>query len=268
MGRLSDDDERLENILRGLGAELDATGPDTAEFVEDLDAAYPEVPVDRATEARHIAAMVEAAQIVASDGPVVRAAVRHSELSGRSGWRPVLGGAFRSIAVRIAAALVAFLTAFSGFAVAGALPDAVQSAVADLAGAVGIELPDPQPVHSNEVEVVDVTREPGVEAPDLHDKGQLSDEHGTDVDNHQNKDAENQRKDPDEQGKDADDQGIDGAEDSHGGSAADQRNDAHDRSKARTSRGMTRTTRVRAETPGLRTKGQDEAEVQDNQDLL
>jgi hypothetical protein len=200
---------------------------DLAGFVEDLRVAYPDAPVDEATEARHVAAMVRAAHLSARRGdPVPRAAARRPEPTGRLRWRRIPVLSLRSTTAKIAAVVVVFLTAFSGLAVSGVLPDSVQSVVADLADAVGVELPDP-----DEPDVADDQGDADVDDPEVEDQGD-ADVDDPDVDD-QGEDTGDDQGETDQGEDTGDDQGETDQGDVDVGEpeVEDQGQDAHDKSE-------------------------------------
>jgi hypothetical protein len=129
---------------------LDPEGPreaeDLAEFLGDLRLAFPKLRVEPRDERAHLAAMVEAARLLAGTG---EASARSTSETNRPGdqasglskprrRRPM----FKTRASKIAVVAVAAVTSLGGLATAGALPRPVQHTVASLADAVGVNLPD------------------------------------------------------------------------------------------------------------------------------
>ncbi len=126
-------DKKLDALLAGRDpAPGDEMAAELALMLDEVRAAFPAVVVSEQVEDAHIARIVEAAESVA---PVTApmAPARSSFLDRmRAG-----------LSRRVAAASLAFTAAFGGAAYAGALPDPVQRAVSNAAGAVGVELPKP-----------------------------------------------------------------------------------------------------------------------------
>jgi hypothetical protein len=129
---------------------LDPEGPreaeDLAEFLGDLRLAFPKLRLEPRDERAHLAAMVEAARLLAGTG---EASARSTSETNRPGdqasglskprrRRPM----FKTRASKIAVVAVAAVTSLGGLATAGALPRPVQHTVASLADAVGVNLPD------------------------------------------------------------------------------------------------------------------------------
>jgi hypothetical protein len=129
---------------------LDPEGPreaeDLAGFLGDLRLAFPKLRVEPRDERAHLAAMVEAARLLAGTG---EASARSTSETNRPGdqasglskprrRRPM----FKTRASKIAVVAVAAVTSLGGLATAGALPRPVQHTVASLADAVGVNLPD------------------------------------------------------------------------------------------------------------------------------
>lgn len=122
----------LDRLLSGRvpagGGELD----DLTSFFRDLGHAFPQPRVE-ALEAEHLTAMMAVAEEIRQD-QALAPATKQPQQSVTSRHLFALR---RKIAVGSAAAL----SAFSGMAVAGVLPPPIQTAVADTAGNVGIDLP-------------------------------------------------------------------------------------------------------------------------------
>lgn len=150
MSRFHDiSDSDLEAVLAGRVPADDERLGDIAHFAQDLDEAYP-LPSTEHCEDAHVAAMLEAAQLVAvksdpvarpaskADGPVVQ--VSELPKPRRSRVMKSLVGA--PLWAKITASALAVLMSFTGVAVAGVLPDPVQGVVHDAADAVGIDIPD------------------------------------------------------------------------------------------------------------------------------
>jgi len=134
--KLSDQD--IERLLAGKAVAGDGEHEELAAFVRTL-SAFAKAP-DGATEARHLRAMMEAAR-----------ASRASDTQSRS-EEPIAGVSQRrklvqrnplsSLAAKLVLAGVVVLALFSGAASAGILPNGVQKPVADVAGNVGLSIPD------------------------------------------------------------------------------------------------------------------------------
>ena len=123
-----DIDRLLSGRMPAAGAAMD----DLTSFFGDLDQAFPRPQIET-LEARHVAAMMDAAAETAVAGSFVSASAE-AQPSKTSRY-------ISSIKRKVVAGSVAGLTAFSGMAVAGVLPPSVQRGVADAAGQVGIDLP-------------------------------------------------------------------------------------------------------------------------------
>lgn len=135
------DDRLVDRLLAG---DDNVQDPQLAAFVRDVRAVYT-TPPDVATEARHVAAMVETAHLLTDKGdPVARPASKahgpDSQASGLPTRRRIVQGQFQRLSVRFAVGLVALVGATSALAVTGALPDPLQRALADAASTVGVSL--------------------------------------------------------------------------------------------------------------------------------
>jgi hypothetical protein len=130
-----------------LGPEGPGEAEDLAGFLGDLRLAFPKLRVEPRDERVHLAAVVEAARLLADTGEATarstsetnRPGDQASGLSKPRRRRPM----FKTRASKIAVVAVAAVTSLGGLATAGALPRPVQHTVASLADAVGVNLPDP-----------------------------------------------------------------------------------------------------------------------------
>lgn len=129
-------DRELDLLLAGRAPADNGDLDEFAAFVREVRRTFQAAP-EPATETRHLNAIMDAVRALpaidtaskaATDGPAIPAR--------RSRW---LGG--RSWAARLALAGVLAFGLFCGGAYAGALPDPVQGAVADVARNVGVSLP-------------------------------------------------------------------------------------------------------------------------------
>ena len=151
MSRFEDlSDHELDRLLAGKAPLEGEEFEDLVAFVQDLRATYPEEAVGPATQARHLTAIVGMAHLLAEKGDLTqrsgsKAVGPARQASGLPKWRrrPVLRKMFAPLAAKVAVAVVALLTAFSGLAVAGTLPRPLQSFAADAASLVGVDLPNP-----------------------------------------------------------------------------------------------------------------------------
>lgn len=150
MSRFDDiSDTDLEAVLAGRVPGDDERLGDIARFARDLDEAYP-LPSTEHCEGAHVAAMLEAAQLVAAKGdPVARPASKaDGPVEQASGLpKPRRSRVMKSLLgaplwAKITASALVVLMSFTGVAVAGVLPDPVQGVVHDAADAVGIDIPD------------------------------------------------------------------------------------------------------------------------------
>lgn len=176
------------NIERLFGRTAPAANDsldDISWFVRDVQSAHPETTVDEATASVHVSAMLDAASLSAENGdpaakPVSKAHGPASQVSGLPKLRRklVLSNLFASLAARIAAGTVAALTAFSGMAVAGVLPDPAQSVAATLASYVGIDIEDPD---SDDIATLDDEDAAKLDEDEVEDEGDEGDD-GDDTD--------------------------------------------------------------------------------------
>ena len=221
MGRFSDMSDRdLERLFAGKAPEDDAGLGEVAPFFEDLDEAYPEVSTE-SCEAAHVAAMIEAAQLLAEKGePVARPASKahgpEVQASGLPKWRRnvMVRGLIASRLARVAAIAAVLALVFGGVALAGVLPGPVQDGVAGAAQQVGIDLPSSDDGDVDDANMNDV------------DDAAVDDVDDATVD--QNDDAQVDQNDDAQ--SDQNDQGatVDENDDAQGDQAADQADEAAD----------------------------------------
>jgi hypothetical protein len=118
------DDRELTALLSGKAPADRAELDELASFFSETATAFEEAP-DESIEARHLAAVKQAAQRPVSEDPQPTTARR----------KPM------SFALKIAIAAAVLLAGFSGAAYAGALPGQVQDPVANLGDNLGVSLP-------------------------------------------------------------------------------------------------------------------------------
>jgi hypothetical protein len=140
----------LERIFAGKRP-LQEGHEDLLLLVQKLQAAFPEQPLDKEVEKAHMAAIMQEARLIPEKGdPVARpgskAAGPAMQASGLPETRrkSMLTALFTSLAAKIAASVLVGFSVLGGAAVAGALPDPAQSAVARAAAYVGVALPVPE----------------------------------------------------------------------------------------------------------------------------
>jgi len=158
--RLSD--RELDSLLAGKAPSGNGDQAELAAFIRDLRASFQEKPAE-ATQARHLATIVEAAQLLAEGEDATATLVRPGlppdrERSPRPRSRRNLVKRSwlslpRAKLAAAAALMLLLLAAFGGAAYAGQLPDPVQAKVADIADNVGVQLNDGQ---HNDVDEGDV----------------------------------------------------------------------------------------------------------------
>ena len=225
--------DAFEHILAGRAHSEQGEAPDVKRFVDDVKAAFKAEEVPAAVESRHLAAIVEAAHLIAEKGepavrPVSKALGPAWQASGLPKRRrdrvtrdDVKRRLLRSPVGKVAAAMVALFTIFSGVALAGALPAPVQEAVANVADTVGIHLPSPADDETaagddqGQDENADDQGEDeqvGVQGEDSEDQADARDSGATDT---------TEADDQGGQGQDSDEQGD---ENDQGESAGDQGN--------------------------------------------
>lgn len=127
--------EELARLYAGTAPTADRILEDLADFMQDVATVLTEAP-DGSTEARHLAAIAEAAQLLTEDATAAGFERKPFRFTRRRRLVP------NTLRLKIALAAVLALAAFSGAAYAGALPDQVQRPVADIADNVGVSLPD------------------------------------------------------------------------------------------------------------------------------
>jgi hypothetical protein len=242
--RMSDWD--LDRLLAGKAPEGDEELEELAAFLREVKAAHLKFPPE-SMEARQLAAILEAAQLLSDKGePVVRPASKapgpDRQASRLPSWRrkPV----FSTIWAKVAVASVAAVLLCSGLAVAGALPDPLQTAAANAAGEVGVSLDNPGDVdEAGDVDAVDDNdaNQPDDNATKSDHKARHRDDGDGNDDNQgdeQNAPAPavsapqpvvgNQNNAGDEQGDDQDDQGDDNNQGDDQDNEGDDNNEADD----------------------------------------
>jgi hypothetical protein len=140
------DDRDIDRLLDGTTPQGD---PDLAQFADVFEAmgeAYPE-PSTEALAASHLAAMIQAAHLLAENGePATRPASKADGPASRASGLPkrrrmTLKELWATKGAKVAAIALAAVLALGGTAFAGVLPQPVQNLVATAAGTVGIALP-------------------------------------------------------------------------------------------------------------------------------
>jgi hypothetical protein len=181
MGNLSRmSDQELNRLLTGKEPPEGGDFGELAAFVCDAAAALPETP-DEATAARHLAAIVSAAQLqLEHESSALRPSVNPSGLNRKAlyfrGRRKMMSrNPFSSLAGKLALVAVIVLAAFGGTAYAGVLPDPLQGAVADVADTVGVSLPGAE--NASDDGVVEDVDNGAVDDPDY---GSVGDTNGGD----------------------------------------------------------------------------------------
>jgi hypothetical protein len=148
MKRLSNiSDGDLDAMRAGHVPHDDPSMEGIARFVRDLGEAFPE-PSTADLEDSHVAAMLQAAHLMAENGelvarPASKANGPENQASGLpKPWRETMFGKMLATnTAKVVAGAIALVLAFSGVAIAGVLPAAVQNKVADAVQNVGIDLP-------------------------------------------------------------------------------------------------------------------------------
>ena len=205
-------DDGFERLLRG---ETPKTPEEQALglFLQDVGGAFPAEP--SLAEVAHLAAIVQAAQLLADKGePAVRSASkadgRAPHASGLPKRRRVIMKVplMRSLAAKVVAGLVVLMSMFGGLALAGALPG--QGSDDDATDVVEIQ------EVSNEAPETEAPETEAPETKDADDQGENedADNQGEDVNDDQGDDNQGENEDADDQGdddqgenEDADDQG-------------------------------------------------------------
>jgi hypothetical protein len=203
-------DDGFERLLRG---ETPKTPEEQALglFLQDMAGAFPAEP--SLSEEAHLAAIVQAAQLLADKGePAVRSASkadgRAPHASGLPKRRRVIMKVplMRSLAAKVVAGLVVLMSMFGGLALAGALPG--QGSGEDESGVVQIQ----------DVETDESVETEAPETGDADDQGENedADDQGDNVNDDQANDDQGENEEADDQGdddqgenEDADDQGED-----------------------------------------------------------
>jgi hypothetical protein len=199
-------DDGFERLLRG---ETPKTPEEQALglFFQDVRGAFQAEP--SLEEEAHIAAIVQAAQLLADKGePAVRSAskadgrARHA--SGLPKRRRVIMKVplMRSLAAKVVAGLVVLMSMFGGLALAGALPG--QGSGEDESGVVQIQdVETDEPVETEAPETADADDQGENEDADDQGENEDADDQG------ENEDADDQANDDQGENEDADDQGED-----------------------------------------------------------
>lgn len=140
-------ESELDAMRSGQVAYSDPRLGAIAEFVNDIGDAFPE-PSTTGCEEAHVAAMLHAAHLMADKGePVARPVSKANgpviQASGLPKPRRenLLHRVFATKGAAVVGCVTALILAFSGVAMAGALPRPVQNAVADAVRVVGVDLP-------------------------------------------------------------------------------------------------------------------------------
>jgi hypothetical protein len=130
--------ERADAIVEGRGRSDDPQAMDLSAVLEDLRLELLEEPSPTVAD-RHLAAMAAASRASAVEGLTSEPAGRNAMSMKPAVFRKpkLVRGRLRVAVVGLAACFVLF----GGLAVAGALPEAAQDAVADAAELVGFDLP-------------------------------------------------------------------------------------------------------------------------------
>jgi hypothetical protein len=154
-------DRDLDRLITGKAPEGDEELEELAAFLSEVEAAHSEAP-SKGTEARQLAAIVEAAQLLSDNGepaarPASKATGSDRQTSGLPKWRRklVLPQLFSTLWARVAVVAIAAGLVSGGLASAGALPDPLQAAVADAANQVGVSLQDPDADEPGDVDATD-----------------------------------------------------------------------------------------------------------------
>ena len=129
---------------------------EVAAFAEDLRMAFPETAVPPARQEAHLAAIVQAAGLLADKGESTLGSTSkaHGLHEGASGLpKPRRKPVFKTRTAKIGIAAAIGVMSLGGLATAGALPGPVQHTVASMGSAVGIDLPDPNDAQNNDAQV-------------------------------------------------------------------------------------------------------------------
>jgi hypothetical protein len=211
-------DDGFERLLRGETAqtpEEQALGL----FLQDVGGAFPAEP--SLAEEAHLAAIVQAAQLLADKGePAVRSASkadgRAPHASGLPKRRRVIMKVplMRSLAAKVVAGLVVLMSMFGGLALAGALPGQGSDDATDVVEIQGVETDEPFETEAPETEDADDEGEnedaddQGEDVNDDQGENEDADDQGEDVndDEGENEDADDQGENDQGETEDADDQ--------------------------------------------------------------
>jgi hypothetical protein len=210
-------DDGFERLLRG---ETPKTPEEQALglFLQDVRGAFPAKP--SLAEEAHLAAIVDAAQLLADKGePAVRSANkvdgRAPHASGLPKRRRMIMKLplMRSLVVKVVAGLVVLMSMFGGLALAGALPG--QDSDDDTSGVVQIQ----------DVETDEPLETEAPETEDADDQGvnEAADDQGEDVNDDQGDDNQGENEDADDQGDN--DQGENEGADDQGENVNDDQGD-------------------------------------------
>jgi hypothetical protein len=155
MGRFENvSDGELERLLAGKVLHGEEELGALTSFVRDMKDTY-QVSPDGTSEARHLAAIFEAAHLLADKSePVARPASKADGPATQASGLPkkrrkLVSARLDSIVARTVVGVAVFATTGS-FAFAGTLPDPLQQAAVDVADTVGVTLPDPDESSSDE----------------------------------------------------------------------------------------------------------------------
>ena len=137
-------EQEIDELFSGVAPPASGNLEELAELLAQARSDLSATP-DKLTESRHLAAIVDATQLVTSGRPACNAAGSAIERDQRVAlpWRnrPVFNNRFSSLAAQLSLAGGIVVVGLTGTAYAGALPGPVQRAVADAAHSVGLSLP-------------------------------------------------------------------------------------------------------------------------------
>ena len=217
MGRFGNvSDGELERLLAGKVPHGDEELEALTSFVQDMKDTY-QVSPDETSEARHLAAIVEAAHLLPDKSePVARSASKADGPATQASGLPkkrrkLVSARLDSIVVRTVVGVAVFATAGS-LAFAGTLPDPLQQAAVDVADTVGVTLPDPDESSSDENEDAPLVLVDDVEAVEPEDSAVFE--------------SDDEDDDPDDDG--ADDETDDNNQGAGGGAAGANTDDSAD----------------------------------------
>jgi hypothetical protein len=134
MARAERVDESITHLLDGGSPAADDLSRDLSVLTSVMDEAFPPVEISPEVESAHMEILLPAAAAL-QDAPAMP--------EKRGSMRRRLAEVFAPLSRRVAAGVFAVTTAFSGMAVAGALPAPLQRTAADIGNFVGLDLPDP-----------------------------------------------------------------------------------------------------------------------------